>query len=463
MKNIIKYVFCCIIVFCLGIAAPILLYAHVATGKNLLDTGRELTSVLRNIPQKGEISGASASSGLKAADTYSAVMKDLENSYYKKIDPVKVTYSGISGMLTTCEDPFTYFIEPEAYKTMREETKGNFSGIGAVLKKNELGETKIHEIMEGAPAESAGLKAGDIILKVDDFDCTNKDLEEVVKHIRGEIGTRVTLTVSRKGEKKDPVITVTRAVIQETTVTSRMLTEKDGFRKSDGIGYIRLHQFNQKADHEIDKAWSQLEKDGMKALVLDLRGNPGGLLTMAISVSSRFVPKGNVVIIREKGGERIDVPVESSAHNHPFIPVAVLVNGMSASASEIVSGAIKDNKAGTIVGTVTFGKGLVQSVVPIMTDGSACSITTAKYYTPADIDINKKGIEPDLYVEEGENFDPDDFKTDKQLAAGVEVLRVKLGKRKEASLKELYSRSEKLLEEHRQKEALKNTKGKGQQ
>ena len=174
---------------------------------------------------------------------------------------------------------------------------------------------------------------------------------------------------------------------------------------------------------------------------------------MAINVGSRFIDKGNVVIIREKGGKRIDVPIERSVQTHPFIPVAVLVNGMSASASEIVSGAIKDNHAGTIVGTVTFGKGLVQSIVPIMTDGSACSITTAKYYTPADIDINKKGIEPDIMIAENENYDPDNIRTDNQLSCAVSVLRVKLGLRDKSTLKSYYSQSEKLLGEYRDKKA----------
>ncbi|MBR4748194.1 MAG: S41 family peptidase [Abditibacteriota bacterium] len=453
MKSIIKYIICCIIVFMLGVATPILVFAHVTSGRTVIDSGRQMMAALRNFPQKGQVAGVIRKPDLKATDTYTAVMRDLENTYYKKIDPVKVTYSGISGMLTTCEDPFTYFIEPEAYKSMREETEGNFSGIGAVLKKNELGETKIHEIIEGAPAEGAGLLAGDIILKVDDFDCHDKDLDTIVKRIRGEIGTQVTLTISRKGEKTPRTITVTRAVIQETTVTSRMLTEADGFRKADGIGYIRLHQFNQKADAEVDKAWTKLESEGMKALIFDLRGNPGGLLTMAISVGSRFIDKGDVVIIREKGGKRIDVPIERAAQDHPFLPVAVLVNGMSASASEIVSGAIKDNHAGTIIGTVTFGKGLVQSIVPIMTDGSACSITTAKYYTPADIDINKKGIEPDIMIEESENYDPDNIRTDNQLSCAVNVLRVKLGLRDERTLQSYYTQSEKLLREYRSKKA----------
>jgi len=216
------------------------------------------------------------------------------------------------------------------------------------------------------------------------------------------------------------VIPITRQVVQFQMVKSRMVDPKDK------IGYVRLYQFNDKSDEQFDKALGELENQHMKGLIFDLRGNPGGLLNIAVEIGSRFIESGPVVIIQERGGQRNPLNVQPSKHNHKRYPLVVMVDKGSASASEIVSGAIKDTGVGTLVGTTTFGKGLVQTVMPLQ-DGSAVLITTAKYRTPNGIDINKKGIAPDVKVEAADNFDPNDPSTDIQLKKAVEVLKGKMG------------------------------------
>lgn len=432
-KNIVlKIIVICLFAFIVGYVTPVFLVASTSR--------QNFFATLRNIPQRGFLADFTKSDNLNAYSTYEQVMKDLDENYYKPVDQTKVTYSGIGGMLLAFEDPYTYFMEPDRYKNMKEENEGNFSGIGAVLQTNKQGQVTIREIMKSSPAGKAGLKVGDIIIKVNGDNAENQDINDVVKKIRGEMGTDVTLTILRSEEKPFDV-TVTRDRIVDITVTTKMADEKDG------IGYVRLHQFNQIADAEVNKALNELASGGMKGVILDLRGNPGGLLDQAVNVASEFVKKGAVVIIQNKGGIRTNLNVNNSVQNHEIFPVVVLVNGYSASASEIVSGAIKDHNAGTIMGSTTFGKGLVQSVVPLL-DGSAVSITTAKYLTPNDIDINKKGIEPDYFVKELENYDPYEPSTDVQLTAAIEVMKVKLGILPESTLTALAKESDKLKDEY---------------
>lgn len=430
-SKIIRLTIISILLFIVGYSTPMFIYGYIY--------GKGFMATLRNIPQRGILTNIASSGNLEVYPTYKKVMTDLKNNYYQNIDETKVTYSGIHGMLLAFDDPYTYFMEPERYAAMKEENEGNFSGIGAVLQNNKLGQVVVKEIMPDAPAGRAGIRAGDIIIKVDDFSCDKQDLEDVVKKIRGEINTNVTLQILRDNNSTPIKIDVTRARINDITVTAKML--------DDGIGYIRLHQFNQIADSEVDKAITNLEKEGLKAIVLDLRGNPGGLLDKAIDISSRFVKDGIAVIIKEKGNKRTNLYVNKQVQNHKTYTVVVLVNGYSASASEIVSGAIKDNEVGTILGETTFGKGLVQSIVPIF-DGSAISITTAKYLTPDEIDINKKGIEPDYFVKEPEHIEIGDIATDIQLKSAIDVIKVKLNEKPISSLDELKRSSDANKEEY---------------
>ncbi len=359
---------------------------------------------------------------LPLIETYSAVIDRLKSDYYgtKSIDEQEITYDAIRGTLQALGDPFTRFMDPDSYKKMREENEGNFTGIGAQLDTNKNNEVYIKEPLPDTPAMKAGVKANDVIIAVDDKSIKGVDIFEVVKLIRGLEGTKVKLTLRRPGVAKPIEKVIVRKTVQFQMVDSRMADE------AAKIGYIRLRQFNEKSDEQFDAALSALEKKNIKGLVFDLRDNPGGLLSVAVDIGSRFIESGPVVIIQERGGQKNSLDVEEDKHNHKRYPLVVLVDKSSASASEIVSGAIKDDGVGTLVGTTTFGKGRVQTILPLQ-DGSAVAITTAKYLTPKGTDIHKKGIEPDIEVEAADNLDLTDPATDNQLTAAVEVLKVKMG------------------------------------
>jgi carboxyl-terminal processing protease len=338
-------------------------------------------------------------------------------------------------MLHALDDPFTRFLDPDEYKKMREENDGNFVGIGAQLDTNSKDEVYIKEPLPDTPAMRAGIKTNDVIIAVDGKIIKGIDILEVVKLIRGKEGTPVKLTLRRPGRAANLEMRLIRRVVHYQMVKYRMADEKDK------IGYVRLYQFNEQSDQQFDEALAELEKKHMKGLILDLRGNPGGLLQVAVDIGSRFIESGPVVIIQERGGQKNPYYVEEDKHNHKRYPLVVLVDKSSASASEIVSGAIKDDGVGTLVGVTTFGKGRVQTIMPIMQDGSAVAITTAKYLTPKGTDIHHKGIAPDVVVEQPEfdtilkklgikysdDLDPADPKYDVQLSKAVEVLKVKMG------------------------------------
>lgn len=357
---------------------------------------------------------------LPVLQTYYDVLDKLRENYYgQKIDDRQLTYSAIRGMLQALNDPYTRFLDPDAYKRMREENEGNFVGIGAQLDVNKKQQVFIKEPLPDSPAYKAGVKSGDVILKVDDKPVAGLEIDGVVQRIRGEEGTKVKLTLLREPAKKPIEITIVRRVVEFRMVRSKMLDTQEG------IGYIRLYGFNEHSDNQFEDAMTALEKKNLKGLILDLRQNPGGLLQVAIEIGSRFVENGPIVIIQERSGRRDALTVDRSKHNHKRYPLVVLVDKASASASEIVSGAIQDNKAGTLVGTRTFGKARVQTVTALI-DGSAIAITTAKYLTPNGTDINKVGVKPDIVVEGDDQMELGDPKKDVQLSKGMEILKEKL-------------------------------------
>lgn len=357
--------------------------------------------------------------GLEPVETFASVFTYLDEKYYgdSKPDSTQLTYSAIRGMLGSLGDRYTRFLDPDEYKQMQQDNRGNFTGIGAELDVKD-GRIFIVEPIPNSPAEKAGLKHGDIILKVNDQLIQGLDITKVVNMIRGDKGTQVRLTIKRE-EVAEPVeFTITRDVIPLTIVKWRM---EDKVSK---IGYIELRQFNENSDQQIDKALTELESQGMQGLILDLRRNPGGLLEVAVDIASRFVSKGNVVIIQNKGGRQVALPVDPSKHdNHRMYPLVVLINEGTASASEIVAGAIQDHKAGVLVGTDSFGKGLVQTIVNV--DNCAVAITTAKYLTPSGRDVGKNKVHPDVVVEPTDEDRKNE--NDVQLKRAVQILQEKLG------------------------------------
>lgn len=369
-----------------------------------------------------EVSGASTvdlpkGGELPPVETFHNVLSTIRRLYYgtvgegPSLGDRQLTYAAIRGMLASLGDKYTRFLEPDEFRRMQEENQGEFGGIGARLEKVR-DKILIKDVLKGTPAERAGLKPGDAITAVDSTSLNGFSIYRAVDLIRGERGTKVKLTIVRKGVAKPFSVTIVRDVIRPEVIQAKML--------QGNIAYIKLTAFNQTSDAELDRALSEMERKRMQGLILDLRDNPGGLLSEAIAVASRFVKKGPVVTIQERGGARKQYNVLPGKHNHKPVPLVVLVNKWSASASEIVAGAIKDSGAGIVVGTETCGKGLVQTITPIPQDGSAVLITTHRYYTPKGTDINHKGIQPDVHVELTEK----DIETmnDRQLKEALAIL-----------------------------------------
>ncbi|MBC8101140.1 MAG: S41 family peptidase [Cytophagales bacterium] len=354
---------------------------------------------------------------LPPSETYSSVLEIIQSNYYSsgakapRPSTTKLTYAAIDGMLATLNDPFTVYWTPKIYQKQMEDTSGNFGGIGASLDLTKDKRVLIVKVIEDTPALRAGMLPGDIISAVNGKSVVGQDLSKVIDQIRGKPGTSVRLTIVRKDKPKPFDLTLNRAIIHSPVVDFRMEDEQNK------IGYIKLLMFTEQADQDFDAALAQLEKQGMKSLIFDLRDNPGGLLNVAQDLASRFVAEGPIVWVKQKSGQMDSLNVRAERHRSPLYkgayPVIVLVNGGSASASEIVSGAIQDSKVGKLLGTTTYGKGLVQTIFPLDSpvdaNDSAVKITTQHYYTRDQHDINKKldangkqisgGIKPDYVVE----------------------------------------------------------------
>lgn len=317
----------------------------------------------------------------------------IEREFYGEVpDDQNMTYSAIRGVISGLDDPNTVFIDPRGSELERTDIQGKFEGIGAVVTMNQDGELVVVTPMAGQPAEQAGIRAGDIIVQVDDTEIRGLSLTEAVLLIRGPRGSKVRLTIFRLGEPENLVIEVTRGEIETPTVTWRMLDN------TDGIGYLRVALFGQRTPEELQEALRDLKRQGYKALILDLRNNPGGLLDIAIRVSSQFVGEG--VIVYQRWNDGREQPYQARRGGlvtDRRLPLVVLINKGSASAAEIVAGAVKDTGRGVLIGERTFGKGWVQNVHRL-SDGSTLHVTTAQWLTPDRQQIAEEGIAPDLEV-----------------------------------------------------------------
>ena len=332
----------------------------------------------------------------------------IDLKYLEKTDEKTLEENIYKGLLQGLNDPYSVYYTKDEYDALKEETSGSYCGIGALVSQNaDTGVITAINVFKGSPAEKAGMKNGDIIFKVEDKEVTGEDLNNVVAKMKGEKDTKVKINVYRTSEKEYIDLEITRDKVDAPTVEHKMLD------KSKGIGYIQITQFEEVTYDQFKEALDDLKKRGMKSVIFDLRNNPGGLYDTVCEMLDDLLPEGTLVYTKDKDGNKQE---KKSDANFLDMPMVVLQNENSASASEIFAGAIQDFGAGKIVGTQSFGKGIVQSIIPL-SDGSAVKLTVEKYYTPKGVNIHGKGITPDVKVEISK-----DGKKDNQLQKAIEVI-----------------------------------------
>lgn len=315
----------------------------------------------------------------------------VQSDYVSDVPPKELIYSALKGMLSGL-DPHSQFLDPDTYSELKVDTQGKFGGLGIEITIKD-GLLTVVTPIEDTPAWNAGIKAGDRIVRINDNLTRDMTITEAVKVLRGKPGTSVNLTILRESEKKVLEFKVVRDTIKIKDIKEARILD-------DGIGYIRLVEFRENTGRDIQNTLESLKKQGMKAFILDLRNNPGGLLDSAVKVAELFIEKKNLVVSTQGRQKEQNLQFFSS-NSRPFLgfPMAVLINEGSASGSEIVAGCLQDYKRAVVIGTKSFGKGSVQTVVPLQ-DGSALRLTTAKYYTPGGRQIHEKGLVPDIIAEE---------------------------------------------------------------
>ena len=335
--------------------------------------------------------------------------KLIDSKYLEKADEEELEENVYKGLLEGLDDPYSVYYTSEEYAALMEETSGTYCGIGALVSQSaDTGAITAINVFDDSPAMKAGMKDGDIIYKIEDEEVTGQDLNTVVAKMKGEKGTKVKINVYRSSEKKYIDLEITRDEINVPTVEYKMLDKKNG------IGYIQITQFEEVTYDQFTAALDDLKKQGMKSVIFDLRDNPGGLYNIVCEMLDDLLPEGTIVYTMDKEGNKEEQTSDARCLDMPMV---VLQNENSASASEIFAGAIQDFGAGKIVGTQSFGKGIVQSIIPL-SDGSAVKLTVEKYYTPKGVNIHGTGITPDVAVEAGE-----DEKTDDQLQKAIEVIK----------------------------------------
>jgi len=343
------------------------------------------------------------------------LLGQMELYYYEDIDTEELTNGLYKGLFEGLGDPYSVYYTKEEYDSMMASTSGTYCGIGAVLSQDmKTMQVTVLHVYKDTPADKAGLKDGDTILKVDDIEATSMELSELVTNIRGDKGTKVHLEVYREGEKDKLEYDIERDKVEVPTVEYEML--------ENNVGYIQITEFAEPTETQFMEAVNALQSQGMQAMIVDLRDNPGGYLSAVTEILDDILPEGITVYTEDKYGKRQNY---TSDDEHCIeIPMAVLINENSASAAEIFAGAIKDYDYGTLIGTKSFGKGIVQTVKQLK-DGSAIKLTTAKYYTPNGNYIHEVGIEPDVELEyeyTGDTNEDYDKSQDNQIQKALEIL-----------------------------------------
>lgn len=351
----------------------------------------------------------------KTVEKVDELAKYMDLYYYEEYDEQKIRDAILAGEMAGLGDPYSVYYTAEEFADQQVDTSGVYYGIGAGLTQDPTTmQVTVIKIYEGTPSEEAGMKKDDIIETVDDIDATSMELTELVRKIRGEEGTSVHIKVYRPSEEKELEFDVERRNVELPSVTGKML--------QDGIAYIQISEFQKNTATQFEKILDGLVDEGMQSMIIDVRSNPGGMLSAVVQILDDILPEGTVVYTQDKYGNREDYTSEVSCMDYP---IAVLMDEHSASASEIFAGAIKDYDYGTLIGTTTFGKGIVQTVFPL-SDGDALKITTAKYYTPDGDYIHGKGIEPDIELEyEYSGSKEEEYSTDydNQVQKAIEVLK----------------------------------------
>lgn len=371
---------------------------------NMIETNEELSKVVSNY------------NGVLNFRKLFEVKEALNRYYFGDINEDTLVEGAVKGMTAALNDPYTVFMNKKEYEDFNSQTEGSYVGLGLQVGVKEDRITVIAPF-ENSPAKKAGIITGDVIEKVNGKDVTGKELELAVSMMKGKEGEDVTVTISRQGRSSFD-LTMKRAKIELVTVTGEMLDKN--------IGYIQLTMFDENTGKNFDKKLKELKDKGMKGLVLDLRSNPGGLLDTCVDVTSNFVEKDKTIVsTKDKQGN--EKAYKSKGGMAIGMPLVILTNEGTASASEILSGAVKDYKAGTLIGTTTFGKGVVQTMLPYK-DGTALKVTISKYFTPNGEDIHKKGVKPDIEVLYPQELleKPYERATDPQFNKALEIIKGKI-------------------------------------
>ena len=345
-------------------------------------------------------------------DLFGEVLENIKKDYVDDVDQSEMMDSAINGVLQSL-DPYSAYMSPDSFKNMQTETSGEFGGLGIEVSM-EAGVVKVISPIDNSPAEEVGVKAGDYIVKIDDVQVQGKTLSEAVELMRGPVGSDIEITVRRRGERKALIFTITREIIQVASVKSEI--------KDDQTAYIRLTSFNENSSKQIKNKIKEFKKNKkIKNYILDLRNNPGGLLSQAIKISDYFLENGEIVSTKSKRKYENRKWFAKKGDIIDGESMVILINYGSASASEIVAGALQDHKRAILVGESTYGKGSVQSIIPLENEG-AIRLTVSKYYLPSGKSISRVGVNPDIVIAEGSDEFRINTDTDNQLEFALKLL-----------------------------------------